>query len=141
MHGVSPEHFAEQVAYFLGPYYIALALMNGVMAFYLWKKSEQQPICRFKLGSVSLPITSALVWLIVAGLYVLLAAATVGAGNNSNLVRIPQFPAWFCEFVNQSTGPVIYTLGTTVVLVVLYFFRAFFVKPPVAWTIWNLMFL
>ena len=76
MHGVSPEQFAVQVAIFLGPYYIALALMNGVMAFYLWKKPEQHAICRFKLGSVPLAVTSALVWLVVAALYVLLAAAT-----------------------------------------------------------------
>jgi len=141
MHGVSPEQFAEQVAGFLGPYYIALALMNSVMAFFLWKKTEQHVIWRCKLGSASVAITSSLVWVIVAAFYVLLAAASVGAGNSGNLVRIPQFPTWFCEFINQGTGPVIYTLGTTAVLVVLYFFRGFFVKPWVAWTIWNLMFL
>ena len=100
MHGVSPDQFAEQVAGFLGPYYIALALMNSVMAFFLWKKTEQHVIWRCKLGSASVALTSSLVWVIVAAFYVLLAAASVGAGNSGNLVRIPHFPAWFCEFIN-----------------------------------------
>jgi hypothetical protein len=36
---------------------------------------------------------------------------------------------------------VIYSVGTTAVLAVLYFLRAWFVKPAIAWTVWNLMLL
>ncbi len=35
----------------------------------------------------------------------------------------------------------IYSLGTTTMLIVLFMFRGWFVKPAVAWTIWNLMLL
>src|SRR6185437_782945 len=37
--------------------------------------------------------------------------------------------------------PVIYSCGTTALLLVLFIFRAWFVKPMVAWSIWNLMLL
>jgi hypothetical protein len=60
---------------------------------------------------------------------------------SANLSTIPQVPQAFRDLVNENTGPVIYTLGTTAALVVLYVFRAWFVRPMVAWTIWNLMLL
>jgi hypothetical protein len=50
-------------------------------------------------------------------------------------------PEAFRTFVNEHTGPVIYSVGTTLVLVVLYLFRTWFVKPAIAWTVWNLMLL
>jgi hypothetical protein len=50
-------------------------------------------------------------------------------------------PTWFKDFVDSCADPKIYTGGTTLALAILYWFRGFFVKPWVAWTIWNLMFL
>ena len=35
--------------------------------------------------------------------------------------------------VNEATGPVVYSVGTTAFLAVLYFGRRFFVQPMVAW--------
>jgi hypothetical protein len=137
MHGISPQQFAETVSAFLVPFYIALALMNGVAALYLWKKTAPVSYFSVNLGSVRPAFTNALLWALVACVYVILAAFCAGA----NLDFMPRMPIAFRELVNQSTGPVIYSLGTTATLVVLYVFRSWFVKPAVAWTIWNLMLL
>ncbi len=124
MHGISPQQFAETVSSFLVPFYIALALMNGIAAYYLWKKT-------------SLKLVHPLIWVGVASIYVLLAAFAA----NANLAWIPTMPMVFRQMINQMTGPVAYSVGTTLVLVVLYWGRSWFVKPVVAWSIWNLMFL
>jgi hypothetical protein len=137
MHGVSPQQFAETVAAYLVPFYIALAAMNGIAAYYLWQKTEPVTYFRLPLGSFRPAFTNALLWALVACGYVILAAMFAGA----NLAVMPRMPIAFRELVNQSTGPVIYTLGTTAMLVILYFGRSWFVKPVVAWTIWNLMLL
>lgn len=115
----------ETVASFLVWYYSALAVMNGVAAYYLWQKAEPTTYVR----------ALALLWAIVAVVFVIMAAA--GGG----LSYMPRIPVDWREFVNQRTGPVTYSVGTTLVLAVLFVFRSFFVKPAVAWSIWNLMLL
>jgi hypothetical protein len=137
MHGVSPQQFAESVSAFLVPYYLALAAMNGIAAYYMWQKAEPVTFFRARLPGLVVPFTNALLWTIVAIGYVILASLAAGA----NLSSMPQFPQAFRDFVNESTGPVIYSVGTTLVLVVLFLLRSWFVRPTVAWTIWNLMLL
>jgi Cytochrome b(C-terminal)/b6/petD len=137
MHGISPQQFAEAVSSFLVPYYWALAAMNGIAAYYMWQKAEPVTYFRTRLPGFSFALTNALLWTIVAIGYVVLASLSASA----NLSTIPQLPQGFRDFVNASSKATIYTLGTTAVLVVLYLFRARFVKPTVAWTIWNLMLL
>src|SRR5437773_12545124 len=131
MHGISPQQFAETVSAFLVPFYIALAAMNGIAAYYLWQKTEPVTYFRLKLGASQVAITNALVWAVVACAFVILAAMCAGA----NLELMPRMPMAFRTTVNEHTGPVIYTLGTTTLLVVAFLFRGFFVKPAVAWTI------
>jgi hypothetical protein len=137
MHGVSPQQFAESVASFLVPYYLALASMNGIFAYYLWQKSENRPFFSIPMGAVAFRFTPALLWTIVSIVFVLLASLAAG----KNLDSMPQVPMWFRDLVNAGSKATIYSLGTTAVLVVLYLFRGFFVQPTVAWTIWNLMLL
>jgi hypothetical protein len=137
MHGISPQQFAESVSSFLVPYYLALAAMNGIAAYYMWQHREPRTYFRTRLPGMKFSFTDALLWTIVAIGYVLLAALAAG----KNLDTMPQMPEAFRDFVNQQTGPVIYTVGTTLALFILYIFRAWFVKPSVAWTIWNLMLL
>jgi hypothetical protein len=137
MHGYSPQQFAETVSSFLVPYYWVLAAMNGIAAFYMWRKADPVTYFRIRRPGFTLAFTNALLWTIVAIGYVVLASLAA----SKNLNTIPQMPVAFRDLINQSTGPVIYTVGTTIVLVVLYVFRAWFVKPAVAWTIWNLMLL
>ncbi|MEX0643551.1 MAG: hypothetical protein WD468_12670 [Pirellulales bacterium] len=132
MHG-NLQQFAETVSAFLVPYYLVLAVMNGVAAYYLWQKTEL--VTYFRIGPVR--FTNALLWCLVAVFYVLLASFAAGAHLNS----MPRMPEAFRIFVNEHTGPVIYSVGTTAVLLVLYLLRAWFVKPAIAWTVWNLMLL
>src|SRR3990170_2867525 len=137
MHGISPQQFAESAAAFLVPFYLALAVMNGVVAYYLWQKTEQVTYFSVHVGNLRPSFTNALLWALVGCVYVILAAFCAGA----NLEFMPRMPEVFKELVNRSTGPVVYSVGTTMMLVVVYVFRGWFVKPVVAWTIWNLMLL
>src|SRR5690606_6509228 len=122
----------------LGPYYIALAVMNGLAALYLWRTERLSTWFSIPLPGTgkSIPVTNAVIWLIVSALFAILAAI---AGQG--IAGAASLPASWREAINQSTGPVLYSVGTTVALIVLYIFRAFFVRPAVAWTIWNLMWL
>jgi len=140
MHGLTDAQFLEQVSSFLGPYYVALAAMNGLAALYLWRSGQIRTWLRLPLpvAGRSVAVTNGLVWLAVSALFAVLAAWAGGSGGHGWMPSLPE--AWR-EAVNQHTGPVVYSAGTTLTLVVLYFGRTFFVKPAVAWTIWNLMWL
>lgn len=137
-HGLTDAQFYEMVASLLGPFYLALAAMNGLAALYLWRSGQMQ--CWFKLPipfvGKKVEITNALVWLVVGVAFAMLAAAAGGGW-----VEVLSLPESWREAVNRSTGPVVYSVGTSLGLVVLFVFRGFFVKPPVAWAIWNAMWL
>ena len=98
MHGISPQQFAESAASFLVPYYVALAAMNGIFAYYLWQKSENRPFFSIPLPGFALHFTPALVWTVVSILFVLLASLAAGA----NLESMPKMPLAFREFVNAN---------------------------------------
>ncbi len=122
MHFHSPEAFYNAAASFLGAYYIVLALANGVAAYYYWQTGRGR---------------LALLWLAVSIAFVVLAP--LGASGNPDLM--PSMPVGVQQFVNESTGPVVYSVGTTAGLVVLYLFRGVFVQPAVAWSVLNLSLL
>jgi hypothetical protein len=138
----------EKAASFLVWYYIGLAVMNGVAAFWLWQKTEPVTYFRARLPGFTASFTNAILWTLVAVGFVLLAAFAAGG-------ILPQIPAGIRTFINnptlwlfERTGvniplplPALYTLGTLAVLAVLYVFRGFFVRPAIAWSIWNLMLL
>ena len=140
MHGLTDALFFEKVSSFLGPYYIVLALMNGAAALYLWRTAQTTTWFMMPVpgsGGKQLPVSNTLVWLLLAGCFVIMAAFA-GSGNGE---LMPSMPESWREAINKGTGPVIYSIGTTVGLVILYFCRRFFVAPPVAWLIWNGMLL
>lgn len=119
MHG-SEHEFIEGISSFLGLYYLALGVMNGGAALYLWLRLSKS--------------RQALVWLIVGCAFVLLSALAMGG--------TPVFmPEAAKNFINSLSNAVIYTLGTTLALVALYVFRRYWVKPVVAWTGLNLALL
>jgi hypothetical protein len=138
MHGLSESQFQDMVASFLGPYYIALAMMNGLAALYLWRSNQIRAWLSIPLVGTgkALAITNALIWLMVAFVFAVLAAIA-----GSGYTAIVSLPEGIREAINQSTGPITYSVGTTIALIILFVFRAFFVKPVVAWSIWNLMWL
>jgi hypothetical protein len=115
MHG-NPETFLQNVAPGLGVFYIALTLMNAVAALYVWRQLNRVNL------AIGLSVFSAFLAMI--------AAAAMGG-------VVPQLPAAFKSVVNDLSGPVTYSLGTTLLLVVLFLGRRFFVKPLVAWTMLN----
>ena len=111
--------FLKDVAGFLGGYYACIAIMNGVASLILWRRKNQ-------LGW-------AFVWAAVAGLMMILASLAL----SGSAALVPSLPLAARKLVNALSGPVLYTLGTTALLTVLFVFRKFFVKPMVAWTVLN----
>ena len=65
-HGLTEAQFLNTVASFLGPYYIVLALMNGIAALYLWRSGTAKTWFNIRAGEQTFPFTSAIVWLLLA---------------------------------------------------------------------------
>jgi hypothetical protein len=115
--------FLSDVAGFLGGYYTFLAIMNGVAAMILWRRQQRTGWAVF--------------WASFAGVMMILASLAL-SGSAS---MVPVLPEAVRGLVNQLSGPVLYTLGTTAFLVLLFVFRKFFVQPMVAWTVFNVSLL
>jgi hypothetical protein len=107
----------SDVSGFLGGYYLCLATMNAVVAFYFWHKKHD--------------IASAVVWVGVSMILVAVASAAFGGSP-------PGLPHFLREAINAATGPVVYSVGTTALLALCYFFRRFLVQPIVGWIGLNL---
>ncbi len=57
---------------------------------------------------------------------------------------VPTMPHWFVALsglLSGKTGAVVYSVGTTIMLVTMFIFRRFFVRPMVAWSMFNLALL
>ncbi len=107
----------SDVSGFLGGYYLCLAAMNAVLAFYFWHKKHN--------------VAQAIVWVAVS--FILVAVASAAFGGSP-----PGLPQSWREAVNSATGPVVYSVGTTTLLAVFFLGRRFFVQPMVAWVGLNL---
>ena len=115
--------FLNDVAGFLGGYYTFLAVMNSIAAMILWRKKNSPGW--------------ALVWSAFAGVMMILASLAL-SGSKS---MVPVLPGAVRGLVNNLSGPVLYTLGTTALLVIAFVFRKFFVQPMVAWSVLNVSLL
>ncbi|MEZ6120787.1 MAG: hypothetical protein R3C28_30005 [Pirellulaceae bacterium] len=124
MHG-NEDQFLRGISGFLGSYFLCLAVMNAIAAFYCWKR----------LGKSSL----SLLWLAFSGVFLIMSPfGYAGANGTPQLMKWIGVPEAFRNFVDsQLANAVAYTLGTTIVLIVLFVFRKFFVKPVVAWLMLN----
>jgi len=133
MHGhVDESVFLEGIAGFLGAYYLCLALMNGIAALYLWRSNRSTT-----LFSVSgFPFTTALLWLVVSVVLCLFAA--VAMSGHPDTIWWVSIPLPLRELADWVMGPVVYSVGSLVILAVMFVFRKFFVKPVVAWSLLNL---
>jgi hypothetical protein len=127
MHGSDP-HFLAHVSTFLGGYYLFLAAMNGVAALYLWRTERGVRL----IGG----IRSYILWATLALFYTIISSMAFGgmAGAFSQIL----LPNFVREAINVLMGPVTYTIGTLVIMSVLFIGRRFFVKPAVAWIGLNL---
>ena len=134
MHGQTYEEFILGVSGFLTAYYTAVAIMNAVAALYLWQSGRAQALFRFPI--IGVMVSTAHVWIILSGLFLMLGAAATNGG-----AAILALPPWLRDFADARMGPVTYSLAVLAVLAVMYVGRKFFVKPIVAWALLNLSLL
>lgn len=133
MHGhVSEADFLKQVSGFLGYYYLALATINAIAALYLWKTNRSRLL--FKAGKF--PVTTAFVWLLVSLAFVVMAP--LGFSGHKTMMSLISVPALLRDGADYLMGPVVYSVGSLVLLLGLYLGRDFFTKPWVAWSGLNL---
>jgi hypothetical protein len=124
MHG-NEDLFLQQVSPFLGAYFLCLAIMNGLAAFYCWHTLHRN---RLALGWLSL----AMVLLIMSPF------AYSGVNGAPDTMRLIGMPDAFKNFVDgRLANAVGYTVGTLTTLIILFVFRRFFVQPVVAWLLLN----
>ena len=135
MHGTSPEEFLTGIAGFLGCYYLALAVMNGVAAFYLWQTGKSRELCKI----AGRPFTSATLWLLVSVLFTFISPLAMS--GDPAIMKWVAVPLGLRAQLDAAMDPKIYSIGTFVIMAVMYFFRGFFVKPTVAWSLLNLSLL
>jgi hypothetical protein len=132
MHGHSAA-FYEAVSSFLGTYYMFLAIMNAVAAYYLWTSGRGTVLFRTPWG----PFATPLLWLLFAlGFTVISPLAASGDPN-----WIPGLPQSVRNQLDALFNPVVYSVGSLVVLGGLFLTRRFFVNPAIAWTLLNLSLL
>jgi hypothetical protein len=138
MHGHGNEaDFLYNISGFLGCYYLALAVMNGVAALYMWQSGRSTTL--FRLPVFGFPVTTAIIWLGVAIFFTLISPLAMS--GDPDLMRLISFPAPLRAAFDKILGPVVYNVGTLVLLTLLFLGRRFFVKPVVAWTGFNLSLL
>jgi len=124
MHGhVDEATFLGNISGFLGWYYLALAIMNGIAAYYCWEKIKNNGL--------------AILWLLLSMVFLTMGPVAF-SGNPTllkNLISVPEFVRNFVD--NRMANAVVYSLGTLGTLTVLFFGRKFFCKPVVAWLMLN----
>jgi hypothetical protein len=125
---MSEADFLRHIAGFLGLYYVALAIMNGFAALYLWRQGRSVTVGR--IGRF--PITTPVIWAAVSLLF--LVMASVASSGNKQMMDLVSLPESIREGFDAVMGPVLYSVGSLVLLAGLYLGREFFTKPWVAWT-------
>jgi hypothetical protein len=135
MHGhVSPDVFLQQIAGFLGTYYLLLAVMNAVAAFVLWQSHSERTL--FRLPGADFPVTASLLWLLLSLFFLLLAPIAYSA--DPTWVQFISLPEAIRTGINRLMNPTIYTLGSLIILGAAFALRRVLVKPWVAWLGLNL---
>jgi hypothetical protein len=138
MHGHEPiEIFLRNISGFLGSYYLLMSVMNGVMALFVWQSGRDRTY--FRVPGTAFAFTSSILWLVVAMIFLLMAA--LGYSASPAIAPYISMPEAVRNFVNYIMSPTWYTVGSLVLLGVLFAGRRFFVKPVVAWTLLNLSML
>jgi len=132
MHGHNTAEFLHGVSGFIGCYYLALAAMNATAALFLWQTGRARSYT--KLGGLA--ITTAHIWLFVAMIFTVMGGLALGG-----MAGVLGLPASVRAGLDWLMNPMVYTVGSLVILSLLFLGRNFFVKPIVAWTALNLSLL
>jgi hypothetical protein len=149
--GVDPVDHVRGISGFLGGFYVLMAVLNAGAAIYWWQyglpgskpavegaaiteTGHGEDMSGHAHGDLKLGIIWGLVAFVFGGIFAPLAmSGSVGL--------VPGLPQWFQNLVDSLSGPVVYTLGTTGLLVVFFIFRRFFTHPIVAWILLNISLL
>ncbi|MEO1970089.1 MAG: hypothetical protein ABGX07_00950 [Pirellulaceae bacterium] len=113
---------------FLGGYYLSLAAMNGVAACYLWVSGRGRRL--FGVPTYLLWLFSALAFTIVSPL-----------AASGDPALIPGLSQGFRNVLDAIFNPVVYSVGSLVLVFGMFFARRFFVNPTVAWIVLNSAFV
>jgi quinol-cytochrome oxidoreductase complex cytochrome b subunit len=127
MHGHNTAEFLRDVAGFLGGYYLFLAAMNATAALYLWRSGRARPIYG--------PLTTASVWLGLALFFTIVSP--LAFSGDPDVMRVISVPPGLRTAINRFMDPVVYSVGSLVLLGVFFVFRRFLVQPTVAWISLN----
>lgn len=106
----------QSAATLLGVYYLCAVALNVGSAWLAWRRARS--------------IGRAAAWGVMAAMFGLLAARSLAGVP-------PEMPDWAKTAIDAALGPVSFTLGSLGVLVALFVGRRFFVKPWVAWGVFN----
>ncbi len=121
MHG-DLNAFLKDTGSFLGWYYLLLALMNGIAAFYCLETLKE---------------SRKAVFLLVVTLFFTVLSPLSFSGN-ATLLGLISVPEWLRNTIDfWISKAAVYSLGTLAILVVLFVFRRFFSNPFVAWMLLN----
>jgi hypothetical protein len=135
MHGHVPyATFLHQIAGFLGSFYLFLAVMNAVAAYVIWQSGKDKVL--FRLPIARLPFTASMAWLAVAMFFTILGP--IALSGQEDLLQWISLPKVLRSGVNKAMNPTIYSVGSLVFLLILFFLRKYIVQPPVAWGLLNL---
>lgn len=138
MHGHVPYSvFLQQIASFLGSYYIFLSLMNGVAAYLLWQRPNQRSLTT--VPGVNFPVTPAFVWLLVSLAFLLIAP--LAYSGDPQVMQYISVPAVLRTTINRLMNPTMYTLGSIVLVGIAFALRRILVQPWVAWSLLNVALL
>ncbi|MFV1965134.1 MAG: hypothetical protein ACC628_06895 [Pirellulaceae bacterium] len=161
MHGhVTEAEFLAGISGLLGCYYLALALMNVGAALHGWSvrrsgaRNARQPRWRAE---------NPYLWLLVALLFIVLASISLGrfaaTPRGADLLPLADetaaslgrltapaeslltLPGALRRFLDRLMGPLVFCAGTMIGLSGMFWFRTFFVKPVVAWSLLNVSLL
>jgi hypothetical protein len=138
MHGHVPyDVFLGQISAFLGSYYLVLALANGIAALWIWQSGRDKRF--FYVPILEIPFTTSVAWLLVAIGFLLISP--IAFSGDPYWVSYISVPQGLRNWINWLMDPKIYSGGTLLFLLVLFWFRKFFVQPWVAWAGLNLSLL
>jgi len=111
-----PTKFLESIAGPLGWFYLTACASNGLAAVAAWRKGAHG----------SRPVA----WALLGAAFGILARQAFQG-------RPLLMPETLKDTIDEALGPVTFTLGSFATLLLLYRARRFFVRPAVAWSIFN----
>src|SRR5262249_10354305 len=125
MHG--SDALTPTVEYGLTVFYLFAALLNlGFAAYQFYGKRDRR---------------QTVVWATVAGVFLLHALIYLVGVQMVLPHSIRDFTTWLMGLYNGQAGPILYTPLSVIGFVALLYWRKFFTRPVVAWTILNLSLL